>query len=146
KTPMPASDLPRTLHGAFLSHAVGDEALILSVIDYLRRYFKADLFLCADSILSGTNWQDTISAALFGREYFVSLLSKANLASHFCSFEIGVAYALRKPIRLLSLDGSPPPAFVQHMQFVDLPRLARQKPWLDIQDILVDELLKVLSE
>jgi hypothetical protein len=136
---------PAILHTAFVSHAVRDEALLLPVVDYLRRYFAADLFLCADSILPGSNWQDGIWKALQEQEYFIEILSEASRASHFCSFEIGAAYALRKPLRLLSLDGAPPPAFVQHIQVVDLPRLARQRPWLDVQDVLVDELLNVLG-
>ena len=134
------------LKSAFISHAVKDEALIMPVMDYLRTYFQADLFLCADSIPPSTNWQDTILAALQKQSYFVLLLSQATLASHFCSFEIGVAYALKKPIILLSLDRSRPPTFIQHLQSIDVNRLMQQKPWLDEQDILLDELLKSLSK
>jgi hypothetical protein len=141
----PVSAPARALQTGFISHAVRDEALLLPAVEYLRRYFRVNLFLCADSILPGTNWQDTILTALVEQQCFVGLLSAASLASHFCSFEIGVACGLHKPMRFLSLDGSHPPAFVQHIQVVDLPRLARQKPWLDVQDILVDELLNVLS-
>lgn len=137
---------PETLlKSAFISHAVKDEALIMPVMDYLRTYFQADLFLCADSIPPGTDWQGTIIAALQNQSCFVALLSQATLASHFCSFEIGMAYALKKPIILISLDQSRPPVFVQHLQSIDLIRLVRQKPWLDEQDVLLDALLKSLS-
>jgi hypothetical protein len=137
---------PLELNTGFISHAVRDEPLLLPAVDYLRRYYKANLFACADSISPGADWQNAILTALTERQRFVGLLSEASRASHFCSFEIGVACALRKPIRLLSLDGSPPPVFVQHVQAADLPRLARQRPWLDVQDIVADELLKALSD
>lgn len=140
--PMPAE---ATLKSVFISHAVKDEPLIMPVIDYLRRYFQVDLFTCADSIPASTNWQAEIIDALRAKDIFVVLLSQATSTSHFCSFEIGMAYALKKPIILISLDGSRPPIFVQHLQTVDLTRLERQKPWLDKGDLLLDELLKVLS-
>ena len=133
-----------TLKSVFISHAVKDEPLIMPVIDYLR-YFQVDLFTCADSIPASTNWQREIIDALRNKDTFAVLLSQATLTSHFCSFEIGMAYALEKPIILISLDGSRPPIFVQHLQTVDLTRLERQKPWLDRGDLLLDELLKVLS-
>lgn len=134
------------LNTGFISHAVLDEPVLSPAVVYLRRYYKADLFTCADSIAPGANWQDAILTALAERQRFVGLLSQASRASHFCSFEFGVACALHKPIRLLSLDGSPPPVFLQHVQAADLPRLARQRPWLDMQDVLADELLKALSD
>jgi len=138
---LPALTLPK----AFISHAVKDEALVLPAAEYLRNYFAADLFLCVDSISPGVNWQDTILTALQSKTIFVLLLSKSTLASHFCSFEIGFAYALNKPMRIFSLDGSLPPSFIQHIQVVDLPRLAQQKPWLDQADILLDELIHALA-
>jgi CDGSH-type Zn-finger protein len=53
-----------TMHTGFISHAVADEALLLPIVDYLRRYFAVNLFVCADSILPGTDWQETIQNAL----------------------------------------------------------------------------------
>lgn len=140
--PIPAE---ATLKSAFISHAVKDEPLIMPVIDYLRRYFQVDLFTCADSIPASTHWQAEIIDALRTKDTFVALLSQATLTSHFCSFEIGMAYALKASIILISLDGSRPPVFVQHLQTLDLTRLERQKRWLDRGDLLLDELLKVLS-
>lgn len=36
-------------------------------------------------------------------------------------------------------------AFVQHLQCVDIPRMQRLKPWLDIEDIVLEEMLKAMS-
>jgi len=83
--------------------------------------------------------------ALRNQDRFIALLSKISLASHFCSFEIGSANALSKPIALISLDGSVPPVFVQHIQAIDLPRILLQESWLDPQDALLRELLNVLG-
>ena len=46
--------------------------------------------------------------------------------------------------QIVSLDGSLPPAFVQHLHMVDIPRLARAKPWLSESDIVMEELLNIL--
>ncbi len=45
---------------AFISHAVADEGLIVEPLDYLRHHYRADLFLCADSIDAGRVWHDEI--------------------------------------------------------------------------------------
>lgn len=140
-----SSQEPNSLASAFISHAVKDESLLLPAANYLRDYFQADLFLCADSIPSGSNWQDSIYTALRQQEIFVVILTQAVLASHFCSFEIGMAHALNKPILILSLDGSRPPAFIQHLQAIDLPRITQQKPWLTLADVLLEELLHNLT-
>ncbi|MDP6507243.1 MAG: toll/interleukin-1 receptor domain-containing protein, partial [Planctomycetota bacterium] len=133
------------LKSAFISHAVADESLIMPAVEYLRQYFDAGLFLCADSIETGSVWQKEITEALEAKDCFICLLSEASLASHFCSFEIGVASALEKPLIQISLDGSMPHVFIQHLQAIDLPRIVKQKPWLDVEDALLDELLKVLA-
>ncbi len=136
---------PVSLCSAFISHAVKDEVLILSAVNYLRRHFRADMFLCADSILPGARWQDTILSALEEKDHFVVLMSEATRASPFCSFELGVACAKGKPIDLISLDGTRPPEFVQDIQAIDLPRLLRSRPWLDPPDVLIQELMRALS-
>ncbi len=142
----PGDDVPATeLRSTLISHAVADEAHIIPVTDYLREYFDADLFICADSISPGTNWQETILSALERQAVFVLLLSQVTRNSLFCAFEIGVAHALGKPMLLISLDGSAPPPFIQHMQVIDLPRILRQKPWLAFEDVLLDEMLSGLA-
>jgi TIR domain len=143
--PGPQEAEKKTIASCFLSHAVKDEPLIQRAVEYLRDFYGADFFLCGDSIQPGDDWFEVVSLALREKERFVVFLSEWTLKSHFVSFEIGVASALEKPIILLSLDGSYPPSFLQHLQFVDLPRLRQQKPWLSIQDIQVDELLRALG-
>jgi serine/threonine protein kinase len=132
------------LRSAFLSHAVQDEPLILSVKDFLVNYYDANVFTCADSIPPGADWQAKILEALREKEIFVFLLSQASLGSHFCSFELGVASALGRELYVLSLDGSSPPVFIQHIQAIDVARIARTRPWLETGDVLLEELLKVL--
>lgn len=134
------------LPSIFLSHAVLDEELLMPAIEYLNQYYKTDIFTCADSIRSGSRWQKEIIRALNTQDIFVILLSEAYNRSLFCAFEVGCAYALEKNMVAISLDGSMPPAFIQHLQVTDLPRIQKRMPWLDIKDILVDELLRVLVE
>ena len=56
-----------------------------------------------------------------------------------------MATALGKPVRLVSLDGSLPPVFIQHLQTADLERLGRSRPWLERHDLLLEELLKIIA-
>lgn len=139
-----SSEEPPILRSAFVSHAVRDEALLIPVKEYLEEFFGADLFLCADSISPGSSWQDRIVAALRAKDLFVQLVSRSSLESQFCSFEAGMASALEKPIRTISLDGSRPPLFLQHLHVVDLNRLKQRKPWLETRDLLSDALLQIL--
>ena len=136
---------PTELSSAFIAHAVKDEGLLTPVIDYLTRFFRADLFTCAGSIGPGEDWHRTILEGLRSKDRFVYLLSKASADSHFCSFEIGMASGLGKPTSIISLDGSAPPQFIQHIQCVDLDRIIRYKPWLDRGDLILEELIRALS-
>ena len=138
----PAVGGRRTL---FLSHAVRDEPLVIPAVAHLKQWYGADIFTCADSIPPGSRWHDEIMDALRSQDIFVSLLSKHFLASGFAAFEMGCAYALDKPMAAISLDGSAPPAFVQHLQMADIPRLRRVKPWLETGDVLIDELMSLVS-
>ncbi len=133
------------LQSAFVSHAVRDEPVLIPVVQLLRKRFGLSLFLCADSIRSGTGWQEEIEQNLRQQEVVVAILSKQSLESHFCSFELGMAMALNKPIHLLSLDGSLPHVFAQHLQMADLPRLQRFQPWLSTEELLLQEMVKSLT-
>jgi hypothetical protein len=121
---------PILLPPIFLSHAVEDEAEVLPLVQHLRKHAGASVFLCADSIQPGTQWSPSIERELRGCGIFFMVISKASLQSQYCAFEVGMAVALEKPLALLSLDGSPPPAFVQNLQVMDVDRLNRRKPWL----------------
>lgn len=76
-------DATRTgpLPSAFVSHAVVDEPVLQPVVDYLRRWTDADLFLCADSIPAGADWRTDIDAALARSERFVWIGSEAAFQS-----------------------------------------------------------------
>jgi hypothetical protein len=56
-----------------------------------------------------------------------------------------MALALGKPIHVISLDGQPPPAHLQHLQAIDADRLQRRKPWLTRQDALLEASLLALN-
>jgi hypothetical protein len=134
----------RRLATAFVSHAVADEAELVGPVEYLRRVYAAELFLCADSIASGSVWHEAIAGELRARERFVLLVSAAAAASTFCAFEVGFAQALGRQLAVISLDGTRPPAYVQHLQLVDLPRQLAARPWLRRSEALTDALLGAL--
>ena len=140
-TGQPADVAERELQATFLSHAVADEPLILPAVDYVRRHLDADVFLCADSIETGAIWHDTIVNELQARPAFVWLLSRAANSSSFCAFEIGYAMALNKPLTIISLDGTRPPAYVQHLHMIDLQRQRQARPWLDAREALIESLM-----
>ncbi len=126
---------------AFLSHAVADEALLMPAVESLQTQYGVDLFTCAEAIPTGARWHDAIMDALRDKEVFVVLLSQAFARSTFCAFEVGCAYGLGKPMVAISLDGSAPPAFIQHLQMVDLPRQHQRRPWMTPTELLTDALL-----
>lgn len=142
----PSPTQPMHLPRVFVSHAVSDEPRLAAAIDYLRRFLQASYFLCSDSIAPGTAWQSEIVEALRDADRFVAVISAASLRSHFCSFEAGMALALDKPIRLISLDGSRPPLFLAHLQCLDLALAASRRPWLSDDDRVLDALLRCSTE
>ena len=135
----------RSLQRAFLSHAVVDEPTIAPALGYLRKQFRADLFVCADSIVGGEDWRRAIVKELDDRPLFVALVSRAFRASTFCAFEVGYAVAKRRRVLAVSLDGEVPPAYMQHLHMTDLVRRQATRPWLDASSLLIDALLQALD-
>lgn len=88
------------LASGFMSHAVADEGLIVPVVERLRDLYGAQLFLCGDSIPTGSNWQHSIMEGLRGADVFVLLLSAAVKRSHFCSYEVGYAMGTGKDVKV----------------------------------------------
>jgi hypothetical protein len=131
----------RGLLPTFLSHAVADEPALAGPLERLRRVHRADVFLCADSIAPGSAWEETILRELIARPRFVLVWSEATRASTSCAFEAGAARALGRHVRLIGLDGTPPPAFLQHLQLIDVPRQLRARPWLGRDEVLLAALL-----
>ncbi len=130
---------------AFVSHAVADEGELAPALAYLRRHFGADLFVCGDSLRAGSEWHREITAELEARPVFLLVVSRASRASTFCAYEAGYAVARQKRLALVSLDGQPPPAHVQHLHVVDVERRLAARPWLDRTAALVESLLAALA-
>ena len=134
-----------TLARAFVSHAVADEPVVLPPLEYVRRNLSADLFVCADSIEVGAQWREQIMKQLISRPKLVWLLSQASAASTFCAFEVGYAMARDMPLSIISLDGTRPPSFVQHLHMIDVTRERASRPWLDQGEALVEALISALA-
>jgi hypothetical protein len=124
----------------FVSHAVSDEPRLAPVARALRA-LGIEVFLCGDSIRSGSDWRERIVEALRAADRFVLVLSAASRESTWCAFEAGVAVALGTPVQVLSLDGTDPPSFLAHLQMDDLARMRGLRPWLDADEALIDALL-----
>ena len=86
---------------------------------------------------------------LFVRVYAALLLvlvvSVASVASTFCAFETGWARKAGMPIHSISLDGTPPPAFIGDVQMLDLVRYRAARPWLTPSEALTEGLLEQLG-
>ena len=136
--PSPSSQGPKV----FLSHAVHDEDRLFPTIHTLREQFGTQVFVCADSVPMGSPWRASIADHLKRCDLFVLVASKASLSSVYCAFEMGMAIALKKDIRIVTLDGVSPPAFVSDIQAIDIERLVARKPWLDESDGLLDAMLE----
>lgn len=129
----------------FLSHSHQDEAVLFPVIEALRSVYGLDVFVCADSIPGGTEWHARIETALRERDLFLSIVSESANRSTFCAFEAGMAVALGKPIRLVSLDGTRPPGHLEHLQAEDVPRLQARKPWLPRMEAILGAMLQACA-
>ena len=140
----PIDHAPRLARG-FVSHAVADEPHLLPVVDRLRRHAGAELFVCADSLQPGDRWLDRILAALDEADRFVLVVSAASVASTFCAFEAGWARRAGTPIHSVSLDGTPPPAFVGDVQMIDVVRHRAARPWLSEAEALTEAMVRVLG-
>ena len=125
----------------FISHSVDDEAQLENIVRSLRRYLGWEVFVCSDSIRSGP-WFDQIKAELKNSNFQLFFISETTNRSVFCAFEAGLGLAWDKPIALVSLDGSKPPIYLQHLQMWDSVRLRQNKPWLNSEEILMDCVLK----
>jgi hypothetical protein len=139
---------PTPIHGlpsVFLSHAVADEPVLLPVISALRDHFGVSVFSCADSIDSGTAWKAEVEEQLRRAETVLFISSEAANRSVFCAFEIGMALARNKDLRIVTLAGSLPPSYIQDIQANDVERLLRRKPWLGPTDGLMEACLHALA-
>ncbi|PCJ21500.1 MAG: hypothetical protein COB02_02590 [Candidatus Cloacimonadota bacterium] len=139
------NSLTTILDKVFLSHSVQDENSIHFVVEYLRKFLDVDIFLCGDSLQEGSLWFDEIESNLKGREHFILLNSAFVKSSVFCAFEAGMAKAFNKKISIISLDGSTPSAYFQHLHMFDIPRLQLQKPWLTHKEVLIETFFKILG-
>lgn len=125
----------------FLSHAVADEGILVDVVRSLRLDFGLEVFSCGDSIDAGTRWQPEIERHIRACDRFVLICSKSSRTSVYCAFEVGLASALDKPIRLVSIDGQSPFLPVAQMQCVDVPRQMTRKPWLTRSEAILEAIL-----
>ena len=69
-------------------------------------------------------------------------LSEAFFRSTFCGFEVGMARALNKNIRMVSIDGAIPPSYAQDIQMLSVPRYMNTHAWLDFEEALLECMLK----
>ena len=130
----------------FLSHAVADEATLLTMLTMLRNQLGHHVFSCSDSIAAGGNWYMEISEALNHSDYVLCVLSESFSRSTFCGFEVGMARALKKNIRLVSIDDTLPPSYAQDIQMLSVPRYMRTHTWLTFEEALLECMLKTQAQ
>ena len=129
----------------FLSHSVADENAIFPPISALRDYYGLPVFVCADSIKPGSRWQDEIRTRLEACDLLLLINSQSVAQSTYCAYEVGMANGLGKPVRVVNLDESALPTYLAHIQAVSVPRLMERKPWLNLEDAILDALLTAVS-
>lgn len=136
----------KTLPSIFLSHAIADEPLLIPVIQHLRELYGLKVFVCVDSLKAGGRWYDEIQEALEQSSVLIITLSKALVNSTFCAYEIGFAHGKGIPTLALSLDGTPPPLYMAHLQALDLPRRQAIHPWLTEEELLLQLILSMIDQ
>ena len=116
------------------------------MVEVLRKRAGVELFFCADSIAQGSRWQEEIEQALRKAEVIVFLASESSIKSTFCAYECGVSLGRNKPVHVVSIDGTAPPAYLADRQAVDVPRTCRRKPWLTPAEALTEALLVIAAQ
>lgn len=129
----------------FVSHSVTDEARLFPVLQALRQEYGLELFVCADSIPAGHEWQQVIRDQLARCDVFLIVSSQATVSSVYCAFETGMATALEKPVRVIHLEESATLPYLSHVQATEIPRVLARKPWLTEEEALLDAVLDGLS-
>ena len=122
----------------FLSHSVADEATLRPVVSFLRKGLLHEVFDCSDSILAGSLWYTEITKALKESDVMLCMLSSAFARSTFCAFEVGMARALHKAIRIISIDDTLPPSYAQDIQMLSVPRYQQAHPWLSMEEAMYE--------
>jgi len=130
----------------FISHSVQDEHFLLPIIQYIRKHFDISIFLCTDSIKSGSNWYQTITDQLHNSEKIIAINSASFATSTFCAFEMGLARSLQKELSIINLDDTSLPAYIQDIQSQFANRYKRNKPWLTLQEAVSELLLQELHK
>ncbi len=138
--------IPSPYKNIFISHAVTDEALLVPVVTAARELTGLNIFMCFDSIQQGDKWRRKINSTLNEADLFIFVISKDSLRSTYCAFETGMALSQNKPIRLISLDSSLPPAYISHLHAIDLPRQMRNLAWLNLPSALLKNLLEIIHQ
>jgi hypothetical protein len=141
----PKVTTPRPRPTVFISHSSQDEAAIFPVLRVVREQLGVTVFLCADSIPAGAPWREEIRRNLTQCDLYLYIASESANNSVYCGFETGVASALDKTIRIVSVDGSPPPTHLSDVQATLVPRLMALKPWLNRSDAILEACLEALS-
>jgi hypothetical protein len=70
------------------------------------------------------------------------VLSDASRRSTFCAFEAGQAMARDIPIGLVAIDDTSPPAYLQHLQVIEVKRLHARRPWLSRGEVLIEAMIQ----
>ena len=127
----------------FVSHSVQDEHFLLPILTILQDLYGIQIFTCAN-IPQRTEWYPMIESSLREADTVWAFCSTSFAESTFCAFEMGLARGLNKPIELVSIDASKPPAHLQHQNMASAVRTQDQMPWLSLSQTVQFLCQKVL--
>jgi len=80
-------------------------------------------FIAYNDIRTGSDWKNVITSELGKCDIFIPLLSKDFKSSDWCSQEVGVAYIKKMKIIPLSVDGTKPYGFINHIQTKSIKKM-----------------------
>lgn len=95
----------------FISHSSKDSAYAEQVVSLLAECidFGAGEVVCTSAegygLEFGTKFEKKLRKSIEAAEVVIALVSPNSLASLFCTFEIGAAWGLRKPLKPVLLPG-----------------------------------------
>lgn len=101
---------------AFISYSAHGQYQYAQKAKEFLEAIEIKSFLADDDLRTASDWKNTIVKEINISEIFIPLLSKEFKASDWCSQELGIAYSQAKKIIPISLDGTKPYGFINHLQ------------------------------
>ncbi len=137
-----ATTAARSPSHTFVSHSGEDREFVDRFVVDLRR-IGIDAWYSAFEIKAGDSIPEKMDEGLQACRFFVLVVSKSSAASPYVKMEIASAISRNaqgsvKKIICIKLDGTEPPALLQHLKWIDFVKLGYESTLKEVTDSILD--------